>query len=558
MKKILIANRGEIALRIVRACRDAGYASVAIASEVDRQAPHARLADERYILKGIAPRETYLNQQAILEIALRSGADAIHPGYGFLSENEVFAAAVEASGLTFIGPPADTIARLGDKVAAREIARKVGAPLLPSLEGALTVDKARAFVAEHGLPVIVKAQNGGGGRGMRIVRDLTELEAQIAAAQREALIAFGRAECFLERYVEHARHVETQCLADTHGRVVVLSTRDCTLQRRQQKLVEEAPAPFLSAEQHAAVVDASIKILSAGGYRGAGTCEFLLTPEGRIFFLEVNTRVQVEHPVTEEVTGVDIIRAMFRIAEGEPLPADMPTPRGHAIEFRINAEDPWADFRPTPGRIAKLHLPAGPGVRLDFGYVEGDSVPPSYDSLIGKVIVTGRDRSEAIARARRALAEIQVGGVATVIPLHRAILERPEFSSEQPDAFTVFTRWIDNEVSNLAAAATTVAGNEVPTSEAMAEPQDSSAAPAAASPMEPPRYRIGIKAPLAGMILEICVREGDRIAPGDMVAVMESMKMEQPIIAEISGVVARINVAKGGFIEMDADILGLD
>ena len=555
MKKILIANRGEIALRIVRACRDAGYASVAIASEIDRQAPHTRLADERHIMKGNAPRETYLNQEAILEIALRSGADAIHPGYGFLAENEGFAAAVEAFGLTFIGPPADAIARLGDKVAARAIARQVGAPLLPSFEGALTVDKARAFVAEHGLPVIVKAQNGGGGRGMRIVRELAELEAQIAAAEREALIAFGRGECFLERYVEHARHVETQCLADAHGRVVVLSTRDCTLQRRQQKLVEEAPAPFLSAEQHARLVDASIRILSAGGYRGAGTCEFLLTPEGRIFFLEVNTRVQVEHPVSEEVTGVDIIRAMFRIAEGERLPAEMPAPRGHSIEFRINAEDPWADFRPTPGRITKLHLPSGPGVRLDFGYVEGDSVPPSYDSLIGKVIVTGRDRAEAIARARRAMAEIQVGGVATVIPLHRAILERPEFSSDQPGAFTVFTRWIDNEVSNLAAAAVAT-GNAASPSEAMAVPGGSS--PAAAPPMEPPRYRVGIKAPLAGMILELCVREGDRVTPGDMVAVMESMKMEQPIIAEISGVVARINVAKGGFIEMDADILGVD
>ncbi len=296
MKKILIANRGEIALRIVRACRDAGYASVAIAAAADRQAPHARLADECHFLNGTSPRETYLNQEAILDIALRSGADAIHPGYGFLSENEAFAAAVEATGLTWIGPPADAIARLGDKVAARAIARQAGAALLPSLEGALTPDSARAFVAEHGLPVIVKAQNGGGGRGMRIVREPAELEVQIAAAGREAQIAFGRAECFLERYVEHARHVETQCLADCHGRVVVLSTRDCTLQRRQQKLVEEAPAPFLSAGQQASLVDVSVRILSASGYRGAGTCEFLLAPEGEIFFLEVNTRVQVEHP----------------------------------------------------------------------------------------------------------------------------------------------------------------------------------------------------------------------------------------------------------------------
>ena len=554
MKKILIANRGEIALRIVRACRDAGYTSVAIASEADRNAPHARLADERHVLKGNAPRETYLNQEAILDVAQRAGADAVHPGYGFLSENETFAAAVEAAGLTWIGPPADAIARLGDKVAARGIARSVGAPLLPSYEGELTLETAKGFVAEHGLPVIVKAQNGGGGRGMRIVRDAAELEAQIAAAQREAGIAFGRSECFIERYVENARHLETQCLADAHGRVVVLSTRDCTLQRRQQKLVEEAPAPFLSDAQQARLVEASVKMLAAAGYRGAGTCEFLLTPEGQIYFLEVNTRVQVEHPVTEEVTGVDIIRTMFAIAEGEHLPAEMPAPRGHAIEFRINAEDPWADFRPTPGRIAALRLPTGPGLRLDFGYVEGDSVPPSYDSLIGKVIVRGRDRVEAIERARRALAEIQVGGVATVVPLHRAILQRPAFASADAAGFTVFTRWIDNELASLQE---TARGLPAPSEPATATAAGGTGA-AEAEAEEAPRYRAGIKAPLAGMILELSVKVGDKIAPGDMVAVMESMKMEQPIIAEIGGTVAKINVAKGGFIEMDADILGVD
>jgi acetyl-CoA/propionyl-CoA carboxylase biotin carboxyl carrier protein len=450
MKQILIANRGEIALRIIRACRDAGYRSIAIASEADRSALPAREADECHVLAGNSPRDTYLNQEAILAIAARAGADAVHPGYGLLSENETFAAAVEAAGLTWIGPPPQAIAKLGDKVAAREIARIAGAPLLPSWEGTeITAVKALEFVRANGLPVIIKAQNGGGGRGMRIVRVEEEIEAQIAAAQREAGIAFGRSECFIERYVENARHIETQCLADAHGKAIVVSTRDCTLQRRHQKLVEEAPAPFLTAAQTAQLEEASIAILRSVDYRGAATCEFLLTPENDFYFLEVNTRIQVEHPVTEEVTGMDLIRAMFHIAEGGHLP-DAPPVRGHAIEFRINAEDPWADFKPSPGRITQMQLPMGPGVRLDLGYLAGDTVPPYYDSMMGKLIVSGRDRRQVLERARRAFAEFRVEGITTIIPFHAAILTRPEFTGTDRADFTVHTRWIDTNIERLA------------------------------------------------------------------------------------------------------------
>ncbi|BDA87175.1 acetyl/propionyl-CoA carboxylase subunit alpha (plasmid) [Aureimonas sp. SA4125] len=561
MKKILIANRGEIALRIVRACRDAGYASVAIVSDVDRNAPHARFADEVYHLEGTSPRETYLNQAAILDVAARSSADAIHPGYGFLAENEIFAAAVMDAGLVWIGPDAAVIARLGDKVAARAVAREAGVPVLPSIdEKALTIETARSFISEHGLPVIVKAQNGGGGRGMRIVREAYELESQIAAAEREAGLAFGRAQCFLERYVENARHVETQCLADRHGRVVVLSTRDCSLQRRQQKLVEEAPAPFLTDAQNATLVKASVDILSIVGYCGAATCEYLVTPEGKVYFLEVNTRVQVEHPVTEEVTGIDIICEMFRIAEGEHVSEHVPALRGHAMEFRINAEDPWAEFRPTPGPIMKLNLPSGPGVRSDFGYVSGDTIPPYYDSLVGKLIVTGSDRNETIQRARRAFREFEIEGVTTIAPLHRAILDRDEFAAYDAADFKVSTKWIDIELPALAEAARAFISVATPTGSGASDddivsPYDTSAVQGEAEPLS---YRRGIKAPLSGMILEICVSEGDAISYGDVLAVMESMKMEQQVIAETSGTVTRINVQEGSYIDMDADIMGVD
>lgn len=557
MKKILIANRGEIALRIVRACRDAGYASVAIASEPDQNAPYAIEADECHVLAGFSPRDTYLNQEAILAIAAQSGADAVHPGYGLLSENETFAVVVEAKGLTWIGPPANAIATLGDKIAARAIARRVGAPLLSSWAGSgLTIEKARGFAEENGLPVIVKAQNGGGGRGMRIVRDFDELEEQIAAAQREAGMAFGRTECFVERYIENARHVETQCLADRHGKVVIVSTRDCTLQRRHQKLIEEAPAPFLTLDQEAQLQAVSAAILAEAGYQGAATCEFLLTPEGEIFFLEVNTRIQVEHPVTEEVTGVDLIREMFRIAEGEPLPDTFPSARGHAIEFRINAEDPWSDFKPTPGYISSMRLPGGPGVRLDFGYASGDNVPPYYDSMIGKVIVTGSDRRQAIERARRALSEFRIEGPATIVPLHRAILDNPAFAAATSADFQVHTRWLDTSLEELEqvahAFATPQAAAAPEATEMTLQPDDASSADD-----EPKAYRVGVKAPLSGVVMEICVSEGDEVAEGDVVAIMEAMKMEQPVMAEASGKVAKINVAQGSFIDMDADIMGL-
>ncbi|MCK0198133.1 ATP-grasp domain-containing protein [Ancylobacter sp. 6x-1] len=555
MKKVLIANRGEIAVRIIRACRDAGLSPIAIASDADRTALHARLADEVHRLKGTSPIETYLNQAAILDIARQAGADAVHPGYGLLSENESFAAAVTASDLIWIGPSADAIARLGDKVAARAIARRVGAPLLPSLDdGALTLDTARQFIAAHGLPVIVKAQNGGGGRGMRIVRHESELPSQLAAAEREAQIAFGRPECFIERYLENARHIETQCLADRHGHVLIVSTRDCTLQRRQQKIIEEAPAPFLTTIHNERLAAASTAILQDVGYCGAATCEFLLTAEGDIFFLEVNTRIQVEHPVTEEIAGFDLIREMFRIAMGEHLPSTAPRLRGHAVEFRINAEDPYSDFRPRPGRISRLALPGGPGVRLDFGYEAGDTVPPYYDSLIGKIIVHGRDRIEALTRARRALGEFQIEGVATLAPLHRAILSQKEFASGDAAGFAVHTRWIDEHIDALsdAAAAMDRSRGRIATLPGTSDAEMSSAFD------DPPAYRIGIKAPLAGTVLELCVCEGQNIAPGDLVAVMESMKMEQSILAETAGVVARINVAPGAFIDADADLVGLD
>lgn len=556
MKKILIANRGEIALRIVRACRDAGYRSVAIASEADMQSLHVRAADEVFALKGNSPLETYLNQAAILDIAARSGADAVHPGYGLLSENETFAAAVQAAGLVWIGPPPESIAQLGDKVKARAIARMVGAPLLPSLDdGPVTHDQVRAFAEAHGLPVIIKAQNGGGGRGMRIVRTMEEIEPLMAAAERESGLAFGRPECFVEVYAEHARHVETQCLADQHGIVAVISTRDCTLQRRQQKLVEEAPAPFLTNDQVAVLRKASVGILKEVGYCGAATCEFLLTNAGEIYFLEVNTRVQVEHPVTEEVTGIDIIREMFSIAEGKPLTFTDAPVRGHSIEFRINAEDPWAEFRPVPGKITRMKLPGGPGVRLDFGYTEGDTIPPYYDSLVGKLIVTGRDREQAIERASRALGELVIEGVSTVTPLHRAIVKRSEFVAEYRQDFGIYTRWIDVELSRLAEEALALRDDasapegDVAEVAMIEQPLDADEAPA---------YRTGIKAPLSGMVLEICVKQGDQIARGDVVAIMESMKMEQTILAEDGGLVAKINVAIGSFIESGDDLMGLD
>ncbi|MGH3397709.1 MAG: acetyl-CoA carboxylase biotin carboxylase subunit, partial [Streptosporangiaceae bacterium] len=446
MRKVLIANRGEIAVRIIRACRDAGLASVAVYGEQDLDALHAQMADEALALGGQTAAESYLDIRKILKAAADSGADAVHPGYGFLAENAEFAREVIAAGLTWIGPPPEAIDALGDKVSARHIAKSVGAPLAPGTDGPVaSAEEAAAFAAEYGLPIAIKAAFGGGGRGLRVARTAEEITAQFESAVREAVAAFGRGECFVERYLDRPRHVETQCLADAHGSVVIVSTRDCSLQRRHQKLVEEAPAPFLTAEQDKLLRESSAAILRAAGYVGAGTCEFLIGQDGTVSFLEVNTRLQVEHPVTEEVSGIDLVRQMFRIADGEALDFADPEQRGHSIEFRINAEDPGRNFLPAPGTITAWRPPSGPGVRLDAGYAAGMTVPQAFDSLIAKLIVTGATRTEALERARRALAEFQVEGMPTVLPFHRAVVEDPAFAGP---VFGVHTRWIETEFRN--------------------------------------------------------------------------------------------------------------
>ena len=443
MRKVLIANRGEIAVRVVRACRDAGLGSVAVYAEPDLDALHARIADEAYALGGSTSQETYLDIDKIIKVALESGADAVHPGYGFLAENADFARAVAAAGLTWIGPPPEAIEALGDKVRARHIALEAGAPLTPGTPDPVRdAGEVLAFAREYGYPVAIKAAFGGGGRGLKVAWRDEEVADLYESAVREATAAFGRGECFVERYLDRPRHVETQCLADAHGHVVVISTRDCSLQRRHQKLVEEAPAPFLTAAQTETLYRSSKDILRRAGYVGAGTCEFLVGQDGTISFLEVNTRLQVEHPVSEEVTGIDLVREMFRIAEGEPIGYDDPPARGHSIEFRINAEDPGRNFLPAPGTITTWNPPSGPGVRLDAGYAAGMTVPQVFDSLIAKLIVTGASRAEALARSARALAEFEVGGMPTVLPFHRAVVTDPAFAGEP---LRVHTRWIETE-----------------------------------------------------------------------------------------------------------------
>ncbi|MFD1501590.1 acetyl-CoA carboxylase biotin carboxylase subunit, partial [Streptosporangium lutulentum] len=450
-RKVLVANRGEIAVRVVRACKDAGIGSVAVYADPDRDALFARIADEAHALGGATPGESYLSIEKILDVARRSGADAVHPGYGFLAENADFARAVIDAGLTWIGPPPEAIDALGDKVRARHIAQKVGAPLVAGTPGPVSgAEEVVAFAREHGLPIAIKAAYGGGGRGLKVARTLEEVPELYESAAREAVTAFGRGECFVERYLDRPRHVETQCLADAHGNVVVVSTRDCSLQRRHQKLVEEAPAPFLSAEQVRVLHESSKAILREAGYVGAGTCEFLVGQDGVISFLEVNTRLQVEHPVTEEVTGIDLVREMFRIAAGERLGYDDPEARGHSIEFRINAEDAGRGFLPAPGTLLRWRPPSGPGVRLDGGYEQGETVPASFDSLIAKLVVTGRDRTQALERARRALGEFTVEGMPTVIPFHRAVVGDPAFVGDGR-SFDVHTRWIETEFGNTIA-----------------------------------------------------------------------------------------------------------
>ncbi|MBD3781247.1 MAG: ATP-grasp domain-containing protein [Micrococcales bacterium] len=584
MSKVLVANRGEIAVRIARACRDAGIGSVAVYADPDREALHVRVADEAYALDGARAAETYLDIAKLLDVARRSGADAVHPGYGFLSENAEFAQAVIDAGLTWVGPPPAAIRELGDKVSARHIAQRAGAPLVAGtpdpVSGAAEV---HAFVAEHGLPVAIKAAFGGGGRGLKVARSEDEIDELYDSAVREATAAFGRGECFVERYLDRPRHVETQCLADEHGTVVVVSTRDCSLQRRHQKLVEEAPAPFLSDAQRAQLVDASVAILREAGYVGAGTCEFLVAADGTISFLEVNTRLQVEHPVSEEISGIDLVREQLRIADGEPLGYTQVETRGHSFEFRLNGEDPAAGFLPAPGRISTLRFPAGPGVRVDSGVVEGDTVSGAFDSMIAKLVVTGATRQQAAERARRALAELEIAGIPTVVPFHRAVMADPAFVPTDPEQpFAVHTRWIETEFADrlpslTGAPAVTSAGadeDEAPTElervvvevggkrlevvlPAALALRAGRGRPAAGPRRAAPRRNgarsvaasgTTLTSPMQGTIVKVAVGEGDTVAEGDLVVVLEAMKMEQPLVAHRSGTVTSLAAGVGGMV----------
>jgi acetyl-CoA/propionyl-CoA carboxylase, biotin carboxylase, biotin carboxyl carrier protein len=570
--KVLIANRGEIAVRVARACRDSGIGSVAVYADSDRDSLHVQVADEAYALRGQTSAETYLVVDKLLDVAARSHADAVHPGYGFLAENAAFAQAVIDAGLIWIGPPPAAIEALGDKVSARHIAQHVGAPLVAGTPDPVAgVDEVVGFAKEYGLPIAIKAAFGGGGRGLKVARSLDEVPQLFDSAVREAVAAFGRGECFVERYLDRPRHVETQCLADQHGYVVVVSTRDCSLQRRHQKLVEEAPAPFLSDEQNAQLYAASKAILSEAGYVGAGTCEFLVGQDGTISFLEVNTRLQVEHPVTEEVTGIDLVREMFRIAAGEPLGYDDPPIRGHSIEFRINGEDPGRNFLPTPGPVSVFRPPSGPGVRLDAGVEQGSVVGQNFDSLLAKLIVTGATRQQALERSRRALAEFDVQGLATVIPFHGAVLDDPAFAPADPQQpFAVHTRWIetefDNRIQPYAQAGISVdvpAARENVVVEVGGKRFEVSlpaglmtSGDAARGGSRPPRRSAGGRAgqlaggdaltsPMQGTIVKVVVEEGQQVEAGELVIVLEAMKMEQPINAHKAGTVTGLAAEVG-------------
>ncbi|WP_375429704.1 acetyl/propionyl/methylcrotonyl-CoA carboxylase subunit alpha [uncultured Friedmanniella sp.] len=571
IRKVLVANRGEIAVRVIRAAKDAGLGSVAVYADADRDSLFATLADEAYALGGATPAETYLDVAKLLDVAARSGADAVHPGYGFLAENAGFAAAVLDAGLIWIGPPPSAIEALGDKVQARHIAERVGAPLVPgTADPVADASEVVAFAEEFGLPIAIKAAFGGGGRGLKVARELAEVPELFESATREAVTAFGRGECFVERYLDQPRHVETQCLADTHGNVVVVSTRDCSLQRRHQKLVEEAPAPFLTDGQVEELYAASKAILREAGYVGAGTCEFLVGQDGTISFLEVNTRLQVEHPVSEEVTGLDLVREMFRIADGEELGYDDPVVRRHSIEFRINAEDAGRNFMPAPGTLTAWRAPSGPGVRVDEGYLAGMTVPGSFDSLVAKIIVTGADRTQALARARRALSELVVEGMPTVVPFHRAVLDDPAFIAAD-GVFGVHTRWIETEFSGTIPPYAGTTGTTEPEERStvvvevnghrlqVVLPAGIGATNKAASPARgarPARRGGGAAAaaapsgnaltsPMQGTIVKVAVAEGDVVAAGDLVVVLEAMKMEQPLTAHRAGTVTNLTAEVG-------------
>jgi acetyl/propionyl-coA carboxylase, alpha subunit len=571
VSKILIANRGEIAVRVIRAARDEGLQTVAVYADPDRDSLHVKLADEAYALGGSTAAQSYLVMDKLIEVAIRSGADAVHPGYGFLSENAQFAQKCIDAGLTWIGPSPQSITRLGDKVAARHIAQKVGAPLVPGTKDPVkSADEVVAFADEHGLPIAVKAAFGGGGRGIKVARDRESIVEMYESAVREATAAFGRGECFIERFLDSPRHVETQCLADAHGNVVVVSTRDCSLQRRNQKLVEEAPAPYLSEEQTKRLYEASRAILREAGYQGAGTCEFLVGTDGTISFLEVNTRLQVEHPVSEEISGLDLVREQFRIARGEKIEEKDPVLRGHSFEFRINGEDPGRSFMPAPGTIEKLNVPTGPGVRWDSGFVAGDVIGGNFDSMLAKLIVTGADREQALQRARRALSELSIEGMPTVVPFHRVVLEDPAFVPAEGEDFKVHTRWIETEFNNTIpmydGAPGSVDSDEDERTTVVVEvngkrmevslPEMGGAAKPAAKPASKSRKsrssRTSAKAggdeltsPMQGTIVKVAVSDGDTVAEGDLVLVLEAMKMEQPITAHKAGKVSGLSAKPG-------------
>ncbi|WP_227488654.1 acetyl/propionyl/methylcrotonyl-CoA carboxylase subunit alpha [Nocardioides kribbensis] len=588
MQKVLIANRGEIAVRVIRACKDAGIGSVAVYAEPDRDAIFVRMADEAYSLEGATPAESYLDIAKIIAVAQRSGADSVHPGYGFLAENADFAQAVLDAGLIWIGPPPAAIEALGDKAKAKHIADKAEAPLAPGTKDPVAdADEVVAFARDNGLPVAIKAVFGGGGRGLKVARTLEEIPDAYESAVREAVTAFGRGECLVEKFLDKPRHVETQCLADQHGNVVVVSTRDCSLQRRNQKLVEEAPAPFLSQEQLAELYESSKRILREAGYYGAGTCEFLVAQDGTISFLEVNTRLQVEHCVSEEVTGIDLVREMFRIAAGEELGYDDPEIRGHSIEFRINAEDGGRNFMPAPGTLTAWAPPSGPGVRVDGGYESGQTVPGSFDSLIAKLVVTGRDRTQALERSRRALEEFVVDGMPTVIPFHRAVVSDPAYvGASTPTgegSFEVYTQWIETEFDNRIEPYSGEAGEAAEEAERQKVVVEVGgkrlevvlpgglggvAAAAGGGGKAKPKRAGGKKAgaaasgdavtsPMQGTVVKVVVAEGQEVAEGDTVVVIEAMKMEQPLKAHKAGTVTGLQAEVGATVTNGAVICEL-
>lgn len=584
LQKVLVANRGEIAVRVIRACKDAGIGSVAVYAEPDRDALHVRIADEAHSLEGATPADSYLSIDKIVAVAQKSGADSVHPGYGFLAENADFAQAVIDAGLTWIGPTPEAIDALGDKAKAKHIAERADAPLAPGTKDPVAdADEIVAFAEEHGLPVAIKAVYGGGGRGLKVARTMEEIPDQFEAAVREAVGAFGRGECLVEKFLDQPRHVETQCLADQHGNVVVVSTRDCSLQRRNQKLVEEAPAPFLTDAQLEQLYTSSKAILREAGYVGAGTCEFLVAADGTISFLEVNTRLQVEHCVSEEVTGLDLVREMFRIAAGEELGYDDPEIIGHSIEFRVNAEDGGSNFMPAPGTLTRWSPPSGPGVRVDGGYEEGETIPGAFDSLIAKLVVTGRDRTQALERSRRALDEFVVDGMPTVIPFHASVVRDPAFVGDG-SSFDVYTQWIETDYDNQL---TPWAGPSAEAPEAEERQRVTvevggkrlevvlpgglaalGGGAGAAGGGKKPKRRTGggsgaavsgdaVTSPMQGTIVKVAVAEGDTVSTGDTIVVLEAMKMEQPLKAHKDGVVTGLTAEVGSGVTNGAVICEL-